>query len=635
MLYNIDDAKITAVTGDRVDSYDPEWSPDGKWLYFLSSRQLQSVVPSPWGPNQPEPFFAKTTRIYMVSLKAGERSPFLPSDELFVAEKQKKEKDEKDSKSKDEEKKDTKKEKEVTVAIDFDGLKDRIFEVPVPAGAYSGLSVNKKALFFVERGENVYEQKNKLTALEIKNKNIKPEVLLEGISSYELTLDGEKLLVQKGEDIYVIEASATAPTKLDEKKVDLKDWTFSVSPRDEWRQMFIEAWRLERDYFYDPKLHGVDYDGLLKKHLPVIDRITDRSELNELTAHIVSELSALHTFVQGGDVRKGQDNISPASLGAKLTRDEQNGGYRIEHIYATDPDYPDKLSPLARPEVGAKEGDIIRSINGVSLISVPDPAVLLRNAAGKQLLVELQSTLKKGTRSVIVKPVPPYTESDLRYDEWEYTRRLAVEAQGKGDIGYVHLRAMGGGNYTEWVKNFYPVFNRKGLIIDVRHNRGGNIDSWILEKLLRKAWFYWKGRVGGPTWNMQYAFRGHMVVLCDEMTASDGEAFTEGFRRLGLGKVIGTRTWGGEIWLSFSTWLVDRGIASAAETGVYSADGQWLIEGHGVDPDIVVDNLPNETFNGKDAQLEAAVKYLQDKIKREPIAVPPPPAYPNKAFEYK
>jgi len=235
----------------------------------------------------------------------------------------------------------------------------------------------------------------------------------------------------------------------------------------------------------------------------------------------------------------------------------------------------------------------------------------------------------------IVKPISPGQESGLRYDEWEYTRRLKVDETSNNSIGYVHLRAMGGGNYTEWVKQFYPIFNRQGLIIDMRHNRGGNIDSWILEKLIRKAWFYWKDRVGSPTWNMQYAFRGHMVVLCNEKTASDGEAFTEGFRRLGLGKVIGTRIWGGEIWLSFNNRLVDRGIASAAQTGVYGPDGEWLIEGHGVDPDIMVDNLPHATFKGKDAQLEAAVKHLQDLIKKDPRTVRAAKPHPDKSFDYR
>jgi tricorn protease len=176
------------------------------------------------------------------------------------------------------------------------------------------------------------------------------------------------------------------------------------------------------------------------------------------------------------------------------------------------------------------------------------------------------------------------------------------------------------------------VFNRKGLIIDVRHNRGGNIDSWVLSRLLRKAWFYWQPRVGQPYWNMQYAFRGHIVVLCNERTASDGEAFSEGIKRLNIGKVIGTRTWGGEIWLSSSNVLVDRGIATAAENGVYGPEGIWLIEGHGVEPDIVIDNLPHATFEGKDMQLQTAIEYLKQKIKDEPVEVPMAPKHPDKAF---
>jgi tricorn protease len=203
---------------------------------------------------------------------------------------------------------------------------------------------------------------------------------------------------------------------------------------------------------------------------------------------------------------------------------------------------------------------------------------------------------------------------------------------GGGEIGYVHLQAMGSRNLSEWYRQFYPVFDRRGLIIDVRHNRGGNIDSLILEKLLRRAWFYWQGRVGQPTWNMQYAFRGHLVVLINERTASDGEAFAEGFRRLGLGKVIGTRTWGGEIWLSSNNRLSDGGLARAPQTGVYGPEGEWLIEGHGVVPDIEVDNLPHESFNGRDRQLEAAVAHLQALIAEDPRDVPAPPPYPDKAY---
>jgi len=232
-------------------------------------------------------------------------------------------------------------------------------------------------------------------------------------------------------------------------------------------------------------------------------------------------------------------------------------------------------------------------------------------------------------------PIKAADETNLRYAEWEYTRRLKVDAESGGQIGYVHLRAMGSEDIDQWARDYYPIYKRQGLIIDVRHNHGGNIDSWLLEKLLRQAWFYWQPRVGDAEWNMQYAFRGHMVVLCDQETASDGEAFTEGFHRFKLGKTIGVRTWGGEIWLSASNFEADGGIATAAEIGVYGPEGRWLIEGRGVEPDIVVDNLPHETFSGADAQLKAALDYLKKEISADPRRVPAPPAYPNKSFSYK
>jgi tricorn protease len=257
--------------------------------------------------------------------------------------------------------------------------------------------------------------------------------------------------------------------------------------------------------------------------------------------------------------------------------------------------------------------------------------VPLENQAGKEVLLRVKPSGAGPARDVVVTPVAMGAEFNLRYSEWEYTRRLAVDSASHDSIGYVHLRAMTGNDIAQWEREFYPAFNRQGLIVDVRHNTGGNIDSWILERLLRKAWMYWQPRIGNPYWNMQWAFRGHVVVLCDEFTASDGEAFTEGFRRLGLGKAIGTRTWGGEIWLSSSNLLEDRGIATAAESGVYGPESAWLIEGHGVDPDSVVDDLPHATFTGQDAQLAAAIGWLRAEIKAHPTPVPAAPAYPNKA----
>ena len=513
------------------------------------------------------------------------------------------------------------------MTIDWDGHQRRITEVPLPAGNYSQLTAAGSALFYLAREEGG----TKLKAAAIKNKDVKAVSVAEGVRGYELSGNGKKLLVRKGDDLYVVDAAAKPAANLGDAKVDLSDWAFSVNPRDEWRQMFVDAWRMERDYFYDPKLHGIDWQGLLDRHLPLVDRVTDREELNDLLRQIVGELEALHISVRGGDRRQGDDQVGPASLGAVLVRDEPAGGYRVQRIYQADPDYPNELAPLARLQVGVEEGEVIQSINGVSTLARA-PGELLRNQAGRQVRLRVQGR-KAEPRDVIVKPISMRAEASLRYTDWEYSRRLDVERRGKGRIGYLHLRAMSGRNYTEWARNFYPVFDRQGLIIDVRHNSGGNIDSWILEKLLRRAWFYWQPRVGKPYWNMQYAFRGHVVVLCDEWTASDGEAFTEGFRRLGLGKVIGTRTWGGEIWLSYNNPLVDRGMASAAQYGVYGPEGEWLIEGHGVEPDIVVDNLPHATFQGKDAQLQRAIRHLQELIRKDPRPVPPAPPYPNKPKE--
>jgi tricorn protease len=637
-LYGVETGSVTALTTNRYDSESPTWSPDGKWLYLLSDRNLRSLVGAPWGPRQPEPFFDRQTNLYLIALRKDLRSPFQPADELQPPkpEADKKADGEKKAEGGKAEAKDATKEgaakpEPVRVEIDLDGITSRLLEVPVPAGNYGALTTDGKRLYFVSR-DTAVDAKRALRSIEIDNKpGLQAETFMEDIRFYELSADGKKLLVRKADELYVFDAGAKAPAETAKSLVSLKGWTFAFAPREEWRQMFAEAWRLERDYFYDRDMHGVDWPAMRRRYEPLVDRVTDRSELSDLLAQMVSELSALHIFVRGGDIRKGADQVDPATLGAVLARDEAAGGWRVDHVYRSDPDRPDRLSPLARPGTLVRDGEVIESINGVPTLSVSDPAILLRNQADRQVLLRVQA---KGApaRDVVVTPISPQREADLRYDEWEYTRRLEVERLGKGRVGYVHLRAMGGDNIAEWAREFYPVFDREGLVIDVRHNRGGNIDSWILEKLLRKAWFYWQGRMGRPTWNMQYAFRGHVVVLVNEYTASDGEAFAEGFRRLGLGKLIGTRTWGGEIWLSSSNFLVDRGIATAAETGVYGPEGEWLIEGHGVDPDIEVDNLPRATFGGKDAQLEAAVDHVLEQIRLKPVPVPPSPRHPDKSL---
>lgn len=629
-LYNVENGSRISATSERTISSSPAWDPDGKWLYFLSDRHLQSDVGSPWGPWAPQPHFSKTTKLYMLALQDGLRSPFAPTDELAPAK-------ENSKKHNGNDEGDGEKEQETPIQIDIEGLASRLHEIPVPNGDYANLFVTDNRLFWQASGDaapgSPGSRGRSLMMLKITNDDPKPEKVAGGITNVELSADRKKILLRKGDALHVIPTSTGAPNKLEKSAVNLKGWTFAIDPREEWRQMFVDAWRLERDYFYDRNMHNVDWPAMREKYLPLADRVTTRAELGDAIAQMVAELSALHTFVRGGDQRQGDDSILPASLGARLSRDEASGGFRIDRIYQHDPDYPDRAGPLAKPGVGIGEGDIIEMINGASALSVDDCGELLRSQAGKQVRLRIKPNGADESRDVIVTPITPRAASNLRYGDWEYSRRQIVDEQGEGDLAYVHLRAMGRNDINQWTREYFPVFDRKGLIIDVRHNRGGNIDAWILGQLLRKAWFYWQGRVGDPTWNMQYAFRGHMVILCNERTASDGEAITEGFRRLGMGPAIGTRTWGGEIWLSSSNVLVDRGIATAAEFGVYGPDGIWLIEGHGVDPDIVVDNLPHATFNGQDAQLAAAIDYLKRKIAAEPVEVPPPPPHPDKSFD--
>jgi len=531
-----------------------------------------------------------------------------------------------DKKNMKEEKNDDE-EDEVVVIIDQAGIQKRIIEVPIKPGNYSGLEVNKKALYLMS-GETGVNAKSHLSFVKIDNKDVKLKTMVSEVIGFELSGKGEKILVRKGENYHMIEAGTDEVSDLSKSKIDLSGWRFPIIPKEDWKQIFTDAWRMERDYFYDKNMHGVDWNAMHAKYLPLVDRITTRNELSDLIGRFVGELSALHTSVRGGDLRDDDKNISVASLGAEFSRDEQNKGFRIDYIYKVDPDYPDEKSPFDDPYLDVRVGDVVTKVNGVDALSALDIGALIRNQAGKQV----RMTLLRGTVSmdIIVKPVE--NEFNLRYRDWEYGKRLEVENKGNNEIGYLHLRAMGSRDISQFYREFYPVFNKPGLIVDVRYNWGGNIDSFILEKLLRKAWMYWKGRSGEPSWNMQYAFRGHIVVLVNDNTYSDGEAFADGFKKLELGTTIGTRTWGGEIWLHSGNRLSDNGLARAPMFGVYGENGEWLIEGHGFIPDIEVDNLPHATFNGQDAQLDIAIDHLLKLIKEDPRPVPSVPLYPDKSF---
>lgn len=667
-LYSVESGVSTPVTSDRVNSGDPAFSADGKWLYFLSDRTFTPLAFAPFGARQPEPFLDKPTKIYQLALAPETRSPFQAPDELEAESKKaedakkpdadkdkpadpkipegkavdaaidkEKDKDAKSAADKDAKKPDAVPAKPAAktvkpVVVVLDGIMDRLWEVPVPAGNYGALNANDKALFLTDRDAGATTQR--LVSVEIKTKDIELVTVASGIAGYRLSADGKKLALQQREDFFVIDAAPKPAGDLSKSKVNLAALRFPYSPRESWRQMFVDGWRLHRDFFYAKNLHGVDAKANLAKHLPLVDRVTDRAELDDVLNYLVSEVSALHTDARGAKLREIDPQINVASLGARWSRDESGGGYRLDYLYRSEPEFLELRGPLLKPGLGIKNGDIITAINGVPTLSVPDAAALLRNQAGRQTLLTLKSGANGEAFSRVVTPVPAADGALLRYNDWDYTRRLAVDEKSNGQIGYVHVRAMGRDNFADFVRGYYASENKAGLIFDLRNNRGGNIDAWLVSRLMRPAWMWWARREGSVYPHFQSPFRGHLVILVDAFTASDGETMANAVRQLNLGKAIGVRTWGGGIWLRALSTLVDRGHVRSAEFGSFIPGQGWTIEGEGFTPDIIVDNNPAATFRGEDAQLDAAIKHLQELIAKDPRHLrPTPPPWPDKTLK--
>jgi len=450
----------------------------------------------------------------------------------------------------------------------------------------------------------------------------------------------------------------------DENFADTADLTVSIWPSLEYRQMYNDAWRMLRDYFYDANMHGLDWSAVHARYLPLVQRCTKREDLDDVLSQMAAELSALHVFVYGGEYSspfEGDEAVAalhePASLGVTLERAPEWKGYRVTEVPERDPDFSvvggsAVFCPLSDQSLsltgqkGVQVGDVIVGINGESVLQAPDIYHMLRGMAGRSVRLEILRLASGGsdsedaneasTEPVITTAISPSDAYNLRYHAWEWrtrqsAKRLAAEAGFS--VGYVHLRAMDRAAEHAFARDFFPDYDKQALILDVRHNDGGNIDSWILSFLQRKAWMFWKTRSGYRSgdmdWDEQFAFRGHIVVLIDEHTGSDGEGVSRGMAELGLGRLIGKRTWGGGIWLASDNNLVDGGIATAPEVGTFNNHFAFGLgyENYGVDPDIEVDNEPRSTFDGKDAQLERAIVELKQWLKDEPVVIPNPPDF--------
>lgn len=614
-VYDTDTKTRHVVTTGKYESFAPAFAKDGDWLYFISNRYFSSTPRSPWGDRNMGPSFSDRGKLYALQLNTDSTFPFEPEDELS---KKKKSVDEDTETSKSDEKEDKKedsKDKTKEATIDFTNLASRLWNIPVGNGNFQNLVASKDALFVRTGGRHSGIKKLEITDTDAKLEKFAPNVRTMSISK-----DRKTLFVQTGRGtkskFLLLNASKGFPKDTSEDAVRVSDWKLAIDPAQEWEQMALDAWRMHRDFAYDPNLRGVDWNAVRDHYVPMAKRIGHRSEINNLLAQMSAELGILHSQIRSGDQPEDTESADPAFLGA--TYIQASSGLMIEDIYDGERDRPEVLGPLLRPDVDIQIGDIIAKVDGRPIRSEGDLMNALVTKVSQQVLIEY--TRGGVTKRDIIKPINNRSNYYLRYYDWVQSRREKVAESTSGDIGYMHIRAMGGNDVASFARDFYEHYDKNGLIIDVRGNRGGNIDSWIIGTLLRQTWAYWKSHHGGPaTTNMQQTFRGHLVILMNEGTYSDGETFAAGVKALNIAPLIGTQTAGAGIWLSDRNPLSDGGQARVAEFAQYGLDGRWLIEGRGVTPDVEVHNPPRATYNGEDAQLARAIAYLKDKIAKEPI----------------
>lgn len=599
ILYSIADNKHQVITSNKYESFSPSFSQDGLWLYFISERNFVANPGSPWGDRNMGPAFNNRGEIYAVSLKEQACFPFAAPTEITSCN----------------DKTATADAKKKSKRVDWNGLTSRLWQVPVEAGSYYNLNATKGGLLF-QAGN---WQNSNLIAVDFAKTDVEKRTYASNIRYYTVSGDKKHALVQqrRASNIYVVDLdNEYKSTKIFDKKnlVNASQWRLNLNPQQEWQQMFHDAWLMHRDFLFDSNMRGVDWKAKYDQYQPLLARLTDRFELDDLFSQLLSELSVLHSQVRGGEYPDRSDKPSSGSLGAQYKQHAK--GLEVTYIYQYDPEVPSRAAPLAKPGVNISVGDVITHVNGKAVKHLGELSTALRSQTGKQ--VRLDVTRGKNTWATVVIPASVGEDHRLRYNDWVHRNRAYVEKVSDGEYGYLHLYAMGAGDIADFAREFYNNVDKKGLVIDVRRNRGGNIDSFVLEKLLRRVWEFWQPPYGSPYGNMQDTFRGQLVVLADEMTYSDGETFTAGIRTLGLAPVIGRRTAGAGVWLSGRNTLADKGLARVAETAQHALDGVWTVEGYGVEPDIEVRNLPHATFIGYDAQLDRGLKELEQLLKDNP-----------------
>jgi tricorn protease len=592
-VYSLEQDKSFQVTDDIYIDFSPVFSSCGKYLFFLSDRDFNLSFSS----FEFDYIYQNSTNIYAIALTKA--IPPLFKDKNDVEEVKKS-----DAKKGPKAAPRAKEEKALAVKIDFDGINRRIVSFPLEAGNYSNLAAVESGILYVKD--------NELHMYNIEDK--KDTAILKGITGGALSADGKKILYRAQQKFGIIDLKPDQ--KVGAGELDLSDLTMKIDPLKEWRQIFEDGWRIYRDWFYVKNLHGVDWNKMKEKYGQLVPYLSHRADLDFIFGELVGELNTGHCYINWGDFPK-IDRVEGGLLGAELKADEKSNRYIISKIYKGENWNEETRSPLTEQGIDVKNGDYLISLNGHDIKTADNPYRYLENTAGKKIsIVVNKKPAKDGGREYWIKPIK--SELSLFYLDWVNSRREMVDRLSGGRIGYIHVPDTSFEGNRELFKGFYAFRNKDALIIDDRYNGGGFVPDVMTELLSRKILSYWGRRGILPAQIPGAAHEGPKVMLINHYAGSGGDIFPYFFKKKKLGLLIGTRTWGGVVGLSGNPTLVDGGYTAVPTFGLMDTEGNWIIEGMGVEPDIEIVDRPELVAQGKDPSLEKAVEVLLEELKKNP-----------------
>jgi tricorn protease len=629
------DNKVRRVTDEMFNAFNPAWDPQGNYLYFISDHEFAPQI------SQIEFNYAanRSAYIYAMPLRKDGKPPFPPeSDEVTVKDGDQLKPKEGDGAPAEQPKPtppataETKPEAApkpaADLVIDFDNISTRVARVPIGADNYGGLAAKTGHLIYGTGPAFYYgrpgDRPPQLKIFSLKER--KETTIAEDFRGYALSDDGSKLLVGQGPGFNLYDATPQGDKT--RKPVSTAGLSVDRIPAEEWSQIFNEVWRRYRDWFYVSNMHGYDWVALREQYKPLLQYVAHRSDLNYVIAEMISELTVQHAYIEGGDFQiPARPRVGLP--GARFELDKQVGRYRVGRIFEGQNEEDIYRSPLKEIGINVNAGDYVLAIDGEELKGNDDPYRLLRNKTDPvQLTVNKTPTLE-GARTVSYRPIAD--EGNLIYLDWVARNRKQVSDVTDGRVGYIHIPDMGAPGIREFIKWYYPQINKEALIVDVRANGGGNVSRMLIERLRRKLLALNYSRTGDEANTYPDAvFLGPMVALLDENSASDGDIFPAMFREAGLGLLIGKRSWGGVVGINNLGSLIDGGAVFVPGSGMTNKNGEWIIEGYGVDPDIEVDNDPKSVIAGHDPQLERAIAEIMAKIRDTRVKLPAKPAGPVK-----